>query len=308
MDNKLKNYIETDEMLKAKNALIDSQYNATKTALDDSARQQRIKADISNRRLMKYLPQVLKSQGLSGNLGASESAMIDANNKYTTALGQIDTNYNQGIAALNNQRQESMLGLYGEAKAGMESKYTDLAGNISSWDGDYASLIGHLEEYKDILTDDQYNNLLNEAKANKESITNNYELKEKYIGESRKVSGLKEETKAGDNINVNLDGTTYKVEIGNEYDATDKETIMQRAKDKGINSGEVFYFGGKVYLMQGEKLYVVQDRKSEQTHGLEGLTKYLDINNDDELSEYETKKKTDKENRMNSYRYAGSAT
>lgn len=281
--SKLNNYIDNNETLKSKQKLINSQYDSSKTALDDSKRQQEIKADLTRRRLMKYMPQLLKYQGLSGNVGASESAMIDVNNKYTTSLGRIEADYRDDLSALNIEKNKNMLNLYNDAQNQMEKEESDkkqaqidnynmLLSDMENWGGDSISLEKHIDKNKPNLSEDQYNNLVMQYKANATDIDYAYNEKEKndeivsnFVDNSRKVDGLNG-TDKGQNFHVKIGTKTYDVQVGYEYTGSDSAALYKAASDKGISDGEVFYHNGKVYLKAGEKLYNVEKQPNKWSH------------------------------------------
>ena len=225
--NKLQNYINNDDVLSRKKQLINANYKNSVKSLDDTKRQARIDAKVSNARLMKYIPQVLKNQGLSGNVGVSESALIDANNRHTTALGQIDANYNQGKAALDSEKQNNLLNLYTEAQTKIDNRqlerYNMMLSEMENWSGTSDELLSYLEENENALSEDQYANLKRQYESNRESIDkayNNAQLKENFEANSGRAEGLAN-TDKGQNFHVKMDNKIYDLQVGTEYTASD---------------------------------------------------------------------------------------
>lgn len=73
-------------------------------------------ASVSRDRLEKYLPVMLKQQGLSG-LGVSESATLGINSDYLKRVGSIEDSYQQNVSEVENN--------YADARAEADSGYNE---------------------------------------------------------------------------------------------------------------------------------------------------------------------------------------
>lgn len=76
-----------------KKSLLEETYGTALKSLEDAQKQEQRTAYFEKEKLMKYLPQNLKMQGLGG-LGVSGQEYIDANNSYANQLANINRNYN----------------------------------------------------------------------------------------------------------------------------------------------------------------------------------------------------------------------
>lgn len=74
--------------------------------LDKSKTQSQQQASVMYDKLKKYLPVQVKAQGLGG-LGVSESTLLDAYNKYSSAMGSIESDYQQNRTSLDNNYQDN---------------------------------------------------------------------------------------------------------------------------------------------------------------------------------------------------------
>lgn len=78
-------------------------YNSAIGELDANREADKRSAYFNNEKLMKYLPNSMKVQGLQNNVGAMNQAYIDANNAYQNNLNTINRDYNSQKAELTNE-------------------------------------------------------------------------------------------------------------------------------------------------------------------------------------------------------------
>ena len=239
---------------------ISGSYRGQQSALEASKNASLQNAYISNEILKKYLPQQNKVNGLYG-LGVSESAAIDAQNKYISNVGAIEQQHAENTAALlENYRQarqqeqdrieQQQNQSYQEAMAMLESgAYTD-AENIDNYlntvkgtvsDAQYANLVQLANYYKSEAANEDSNELV--AGTSKDVTFNNNGV----IG----ASNFQE----GDNFSVKLGDRILRVESRGEV--TDEEKV-NAAKDIGNN--QVFAMGGKIYYKVNGKIYLIGGR------------------------------------------------
>lgn len=81
-------------------------YLRKKEILDAQKARSQQEAAITYDRLLKYLPEQLRREGLSGNVKASETAQIDAANRYANGMSAIGFDYAKEAAALAAARDE----------------------------------------------------------------------------------------------------------------------------------------------------------------------------------------------------------
>ena len=84
-------------------------YDSAVKDLDKNLQTEQRTAYFNNEKLMKYLPNSLKVQGLQGNVGAVNQAYIDANNSYQTNLNALTQNYNQTKTNMLNDYNTNVL-------------------------------------------------------------------------------------------------------------------------------------------------------------------------------------------------------
>ena len=109
----------------SQNAL--DKYNTAQSQLEESRVRAKKEAGFNNTKLMKYMPSILKRQGLSG-LGVSQSAVIAANNNYQTALTDIENDFQKNSADLLQNYNDAKLAYdtqYNSQKAQLEQAELD---------------------------------------------------------------------------------------------------------------------------------------------------------------------------------------
>lgn len=84
-------------------------YDSAVANMDKNLQTDQRTAYFNNEKLMKYLPNNLKVQGLQGNVGAMNQAYIDANNSYQTNLNALTQNYNQTKTNMLNDYNTNVL-------------------------------------------------------------------------------------------------------------------------------------------------------------------------------------------------------
>lgn len=77
-------------------------YNSAIGELENNREADKRSAYYNNEKLMKYLPNAMKVQGLQNNVGAMNQAYIDANNAYQNNLNSINREYNSQKTELTN--------------------------------------------------------------------------------------------------------------------------------------------------------------------------------------------------------------
>ena len=104
--------LEKNYEMQSQNAL--SKYESASKELEKSRDRAVQNAGANNAKLMKYMPSILKRQGLSG-LGVSQSAVINANNNFAGQLTEIEDNYQKNSADL--------LANYNDAKLAYDTQF-----------------------------------------------------------------------------------------------------------------------------------------------------------------------------------------
>lgn len=227
------------------NTELDESYRAQQGVLDASKRKAQQNADVSYQMLQKYLPIQNRAAGMHG-LGVSEGAMIDANNRYVSRMGDIENSHAAGSAALLSNYQA-------EKAAAQDKKYTEAVATLGS--GAYRSnedIDRYLDGVVGKMSEQQADNLRKTADALRPELaqTNHVEFKG-FDGKSNLDAGQKFYLQ--DNY---LD--VYVVESGGEVSDAG---VLESAKSVG--DGEAFLLGDKIYLKRAGKVYLVNERKDE---------------------------------------------
>ena len=103
-----KQIAETDLSAYKQKNLLQQTYDNAIGELDAQKKAQEKQSYFNNAKLMKYLPQNLKAQGLNG-LGISQTAQIEANNNYMNQLANISSDYNSNKTTLSNDLAKNQL-------------------------------------------------------------------------------------------------------------------------------------------------------------------------------------------------------
>ena len=224
---------------------LDESYRTQQGVLDASKRKAQQNADVSYQMLQKYLPIQNRASGMHG-LGVSEGAMIDANNRYMSRMGDIEANHAVGSATLlNNYRAEKT--------AAQDKAYAEAVATLGS--GAYRSnedIDQYLEGVVGKVSEQQADNLRKTADALRPEVaqTNHVEFKG-FDGKSNLDAGQK--IYLQDNYQ-----DVYVVESGGEVSDAG---VLESAKS--VDNGEAFLLGGKIYMKRAGKVYLVNERKDE---------------------------------------------
>lgn len=86
-------------------------YDSAIKELDSDLQSNQRTAYFNNEKIMKYLPNNLKVQGLQNNIGAQNQAYIDANNSYQTNLNTITQDYNKNKTTMLNDYNTNIMAI-----------------------------------------------------------------------------------------------------------------------------------------------------------------------------------------------------
>lgn len=248
------------------------------SALSDQEALARIRRDaeqqqawVSYQRMMKYLPQINKQLGMNG-LGVSESGQIEAANNLSNQLANADYNY---ASRMNQYRYADEQQKKSEAAAKSSALMEQALGLIGSTTSQ-EDVNRIMNAYRGLLTDsdrDVLETYVNQAVTNNpqaQSLFEQYALAAKgYNNAGARFLSNKDNKglTAGDNFRLtDASGNTYKIESGGEVD--DEEIIKVAGKH---NDGDVFGYGGKLYLVKDGKVYLVQKRKNSESKSYQNL-------------------------------------
>lgn len=130
-----------------KKTLLEETYGTALKSLDEAQKQAQRESYFNNEKLMKYLPQNLKLQGLGG-LGVSGQEYIDANNSYANQLAKINSNYNaqKQDLSVNKTNSVSEIEDWLSQKKDLNKKewQQELANQYSNESGLYSSFVESL--------------------------------------------------------------------------------------------------------------------------------------------------------------------
>lgn len=84
---------------------LEAQYGRDSEALEKSRWRSQENARVSYEKLQKYLPTLMKQQGLSG-LGVSQTAALRMNQSHANRMGQIESDYSDALRELSAQYAE----------------------------------------------------------------------------------------------------------------------------------------------------------------------------------------------------------
>jgi hypothetical protein len=134
-------------------------YKSAIGELNQNLESDKRQAYFNNEKLMKYLPNNLKVQGLQNNAGAMSQSYIDANNAYQNNLNSISKEYNSQKTELTNdyniQKYQEQKDLSSQM---LESRLGNLSSYASQFDvnekGQYSSEdLNKIQAYADTLTE-----------------------------------------------------------------------------------------------------------------------------------------------------------
>ena len=247
-------------------------------------------AYIGNELMQKYLPQYQAAQGTLG-MGTSRTDMGAAYNAYLGRVSDNNAGYARNVAALDQSKAErdaQREAELREAKYDAKSRYdyerqtmaenesTGLLGLMDSRANNYYGSDGKLskEDYQNLwgFYTANESRLTEAGKRNAQDMLEEYRLaireaeeqaavdRNEYINKGVVLAGgLSDYGKVGNNFRVeDADGNKYAVELGEKVSDTTVSKMAAKA-----NSGEVFAYGGKLYLKKDQDVYEVNRR--EQT-------------------------------------------
>lgn len=247
---------------------LEETYTKANEDLNKSLENQQRSAYFNNEKILKYLPNNLKVNGLQNNTGVSSQAYLDANNNYQNNLNTINNNYQTNKSTLENTYNENMLKVddnYNNALVTNKTNYwndvtnknnaiinmqDDLENQAANYINDYN--IGYTEEGVNKLkeyvkTQDLPDDVKSQLEAyidNNFNISTEDEIAEAEWGSKLQTNyGVTEETTVIDNNSAGtfsfgkFNGTGE----GKKQD-TYVSTVIQMAKDGKIANGTVVNF------------------------------------------------------------------
>ena len=268
---------------------------AQETARQSANRQ----AYIGSELMAKYLPQYQAMQG-TGGMGTSQTDAAAAMNAYFGQVSENNAGYAENVAALEQAKAErdaqreselrdkkyDVMSRYDDKRQQMaEEESTGLLGLMSGRADGYYGADGKIstEDYQNLLEFYQANEgrLTEAGKRNAQDMLAEHKLAIRDAEEQAAVDrlefidrgvtlsrGLTDYGKVGNNFWVkNENGTEYAVELGNKV--TDQAVTGQAEK---ADSGDVFAYGGKLYIKSGSDVYEVNRREMSKHDQFEDLS------------------------------------
>lgn len=267
---------------------------AQETARQSANRQ----AYIGSELLQKYLPQYQAMQG-TGGMGTSQTDAAAAVNAYFGRVSENNAGYAENVAALEQAKAErdaqreselrdkkyDVMSRYDDKRQQMaEEESTGLLGLMGGRADGYYGTDGKLstEDYQNLLAFYKTNEgrLTEAGKRNAQDMLDVYKLairdaeeqaamdRNKYINKGVVLSGgLSDYGKVGNNFRVkDAAGNEYAVELGEQVGDQEVIAMADRAK-----SGEIFAYGGKLYLKKDHTVYEVNRREQTKHDQYESL-------------------------------------
>ena len=255
-------------------------------------------AYIGSELMQKYLPQYQAAQGTLG-MGTSQT---DAAAAYNAYLGQVSDNnasYARNVAALDQQKAETdaqreaekrerefaIRDVYEGERQQMAEEESDgllslMAGRAEGYYGTDEKISS--EDYEDLAAFYAANEarLTEAGKRNAQDMLAEYKLairdaeeqaamdRNKYINKGVVLSGgLSDYGRVGNNFRVkDAAGNEYAVELGEQVGDQEVISMADRAE-----SGEIFAYGGKLYLKKDHTVYEVNRREQTKHDQYESL-------------------------------------
>lgn len=213
---------------------LDESYRTQQGVLDASKRKAQQNADVSYQMLQKYLPIQNRASGMHG-LGVSEGAMIDANNRYMSRMGDIEANHAVGSATLlNNYRAEKTAA---QDKAYAEAVATLGSGAIATGD--------ELDSYLSVMEGKV-------APEQMEALKRSGEMGVVRV----KTNQLTPES-GGDVFNrLHMKDDQGEYNVTFEVTAIEDPNILKAST--GVNDNELFMIGDQFYYKRNGKVYPVK--------------------------------------------------
>lgn len=267
---------------------------AQETARQSANRQ----AYIGSELMQKYLPQYQAMQG-TGGMGTSQTDAAAAMNAYFGQVSENNAGYAENVAALEQakaerdaQRESELRDKKYDAVSRYDYERQQMAeeestGLLDTMAGRKKSFTGSDEK----ISPEDYQNLwdfytanesrLTEAgKRNAQDMLAEYKMairdaeeqaamdRNKYINKGVVLSGgLSDYGKVGNNFKVkDAAGNEYAVELGEQVGDQEVIDMADRAE-----SGEIFAYGGKLYLKKDHAVYEVNRREQTKHEQYENL-------------------------------------
>lgn len=160
------------------NQIATDRKNASLAELEKSRVKQRQMADITHEKLKKYLPNYLKSQGMSG-LGLSGEYELQAYNNFANTLANIDAKNNEAKVSLENAYNEEInknnAAYYADAaKASKEvwdNYLTEEKAKVSGADTVLEKMFDNFADENGKISLENFNELQNYVEQNKHTFT-----------------------------------------------------------------------------------------------------------------------------------------
>lgn len=292
---------------------LQERYGQESAALEKSRARAQENARVSYAKLQKYLPTILKQQGLAG-LGVSQSAALRMNNTHANRMGQIESDYASALeelsarygesrAAVENQRAERGLAAYQTYLGAMQQQeqfgYTkehdeqtradNLAADAKETfiellnSGGFKTseeMYRYLDEKRDVLGD-LYDTTRMTADTYAADLDELYEEEEKAKEEEEaaaKVTVIP--VSAVKNIGKLADGEDIRIEM---QDGTvwkpeigtrvDDNELISAASE--VKNGQIFQRGGTYYFKHGNAIYSIQARAGRRANMKKGYANML---------------------------------
>jgi hypothetical protein len=255
---------------------------AQETARQSANRQ----AYIGSELMAKYLPQYQAMQG-TGGMGTSQTDAAAAMNAYFGQVSENNAGYAENVAALEqakaerdaqreselrDKRYDAMSRYDYERQQMAEEESTGLLGLMSGRADGYYGADGKIstEDYKNLLAFYTTNEdrLTEAGKRNAQDMLAEYKLAIRdaeeqaavdrmgFIDGTARVTSAPSKYEPEKNFEVtDSKGRTFRVQIAGEV--TDEAIKAEASK---ADSGEVFGYGGKMYIKNYDKVYEVEAR------------------------------------------------
>jgi hypothetical protein len=261
-------------------------YDSAIKELDSNLQSNQRTAYFNNEKIMKYLPNNLKVQGLQNNVGAQNQAYIDANNSYQTNLNAITQDYNKNKTTMlndynanalaidesvrqeqkaNNEKfdqidRENDIALTDTQRVNLDTYYQSLIGDdgkISS--ADYQNLAQYAEELSANLSD--------LGKSHMTSMLDGYRKAVRTEGEQKELDETQTLNKYKTGVGIN-DGVRVASDAGGGFVLAPGEKVKIIEGDEGLSVDEFYrrasisgsggLNGGEAGFMGSEKGHSMQ--------------------------------------------------
>lgn len=248
------------------NVLLDS-YKTTVDEIDKNAQRQRSSASASYQRLLKYLPDYNAAMGITG--GAAESTLLQANSDHASRVAAIE-------ADAASQRNAAKLDYNNKVLDSYTENYNLAKDTISNWNGSSAELDEYIKGLDGQMSGEQYNNLLNAYKNQREVVVED----EKEQAEAEKLTPISDKNYTISGVNKNISkGDNFTVKIGtNKYTVQWGGTLGKAtaAYDAGTNvaDGDIYLYDGKLYYKESDGTIYEVERKWLQRENKSGVNDY----------------------------------